>query len=117
MIFSGDTRWIVRSTTGRFIIAIPLLCAFSVAPIWAQAGDVFDQFYRYVEIKNKVIEPHLPGETIDYFTGNLTIAQEDLSLPGIAGLDLHIIRTYSSKIWGRSDFPSQAGHRRERATP
>jgi RHS repeat-associated protein len=106
MILSGDTRWIVRSTPGRFIIAIPLLFAFSVAPVWAQAGDVFDQFYRYVEVKNKTFEAHLPGEIIDHFTGNLSIVQEDMSFPGKAGLDLRIVRTYSSKIWQRSDTSS-----------
>src|SRR5262249_29739130 len=39
-------------------------------------------------------------------TGNLRIVQEDLFLPGKGGLDLHILRTYSSKIWGRSDHPN-----------
>ena len=76
-----------------------------VAQVAAQSvGDVFDQFFRYIEVKNRVIEPHLPGETIDFFTGNLRISQEDLFLPGRGGLDLHVVRTYSSKIWGRSDI-------------
>src|SRR5947209_8524514 len=60
-------------------------------------GDVFDQFFRYTEVKNRAIEPHLPGEIIDHFTGNLRIIHEDLFLPGQGGLDLHILRTYSSK--------------------
>jgi hypothetical protein len=72
----------------------------------AQNGEAFDQFYRYVEVKNKDIRPHLPGETIDHFTGNLSIVQEDMSFPGKGGLDLRIIRTYSSKIWQRSDVSS-----------
>ena len=67
-------------------------------------GDVADQFYRHVEKKNKSFEPHLPGETVDHFTGNLRIVEEDLALPGHAGLDLRIVRTYSSKIWGRTDL-------------
>jgi hypothetical protein len=67
------------------------------------ADDGFDQFYRFVEVKNKVIEPHLPGEMIDRFTGDLHIVQRDLFFPGKGGLDLDLVRTYSSKIWLRSD--------------
>jgi RHS repeat-associated protein len=70
------------------------------------AGDVQDQFYRHVEIKNKVFEAHLPGEVVDHFTGTLRILQEDLRLPGKAGLDLKIVRSYSSRIWGRTDAGS-----------
>jgi len=69
-----------------------------------QVGDTFDQFFRYVEVKNKVIESHLPGETVDHFSGNLRIVQEDMAFPGQGGLDLRIMRVYSSKIWGRSDL-------------
>jgi RHS repeat-associated protein len=87
----------------QIAIASALYCVLWTGSAWA-AGDVFDQFFRYVEVKNRVIEPHLPGETIDHFTGNLTVVHEDMSFPGIAGLDLQIIRTYSSKIWGRSDL-------------
>jgi RHS repeat-associated protein len=72
--------------------------------IAADAGDVFDQFYRYVEIKNRTFEAHLPGETVDHFTGTLRIIQEDFSFPGKAGLDLKVIRAYSSRIWGRTDL-------------
>jgi RHS repeat-associated protein len=83
------------------------MCSLVAVPAAAFAqskGDVFDQFFRYVEIKSRNNEPHLPGETVDHFTGTLRIVQEDLSLPGKAGLDLHVVRTYSSKIWGRSDL-------------
>ena len=86
----------------KFLVVI-LAGLFSL-PSPAQQGDVFDQFYRYVEVKNKAIEPHLPGESVDHFTGTLRIVQEDMFLPGKAGLDLRIIRTYSSRIWGRSDL-------------
>jgi RHS repeat-associated protein len=83
--------------------------AFTCGVCWssgiaAQVGDVSDQFFRYFEVNNRLIEPHLPGETVDHFTGNLSIVQEDMAFPGKAGLDLRIVRTYSSKIWGRSDL-------------
>jgi RHS repeat-associated protein len=68
------------------------------------AGDVHDQFYRYVETRNKTFDPHLPGEVVDHFSGTLRILQEDLLLPGKAGHDLRIVRAYSSRIWGRTDL-------------
>ena len=89
----------------RLMILAPILLILRSAT-FAQNVDVFDQFYRYVETKNKTYVHHLPGEIVDHFTGNLTIVQEDMSFPGKAGLDLRVIRTYSSKIWQRSDTSS-----------
>ncbi len=68
------------------------------------AGDVYDQFFRYTEREHKAYFSEMPGETVDPFTGTLQIVQTDLVLPGKAGLDLRIVRTYSSKIWGRADL-------------
>jgi hypothetical protein len=81
-----------------------MLVGSSDAALAQSKGDVFDQFFRYVEIKSRAPDPHLPGETVDHFSGTLRIVQEDLTLPGKAGLDLHVVRTYSSKIRGRSDL-------------
>jgi hypothetical protein len=97
---AGQTRG-GRAMTGLVLLLASVIMVPSAA---LAAGDVFDQFYRYVEVKNKTFEPHLPGETVDHFTGTLRIVQEDMAFPGRAGLDLRIIRTYSSKIWGRSDL-------------
>lgn len=83
---------------------LALLGAFTGSAVAQPTGDVFDQFYRYVERKNRLFEPHLPGEVVDHFSGTLRIVQEDLSFPGKAGLDLRIVRTYSSRIWGRTDL-------------
>jgi len=46
-------------------------------------------------------------EHIDPFSGYLTVVQRDIHLPGNGGLDLDIVRTYNSAIWGRRDtsFP------------
>ncbi len=46
-------------------------------------------------------------ERVDPFSGYLTIVQRDIHLPGNGGLDVNIIRTYNSAIWGRRDtsFP------------
>src|SRR5262249_21647270 len=90
--------------TKHVAVLVSTLLAFPGTALAQGKGDVFDQFFRYVELKTRSLEPHLPGETVDHFTGTLRIVQEDLALPGKAGLDLHVIRTYSSKIWGRSDL-------------
>jgi len=69
-----------------------------------QHGDVFDQFFRYTEKENRAFFSEMPGETIDPFTGTLQLVKQDLVLPGKGGLDLRIVRSYSSKVWGRADL-------------
>ncbi|MGC4000311.1 MAG: DUF6531 domain-containing protein [Anaeromyxobacter sp.] len=76
---------------------------------WAQQtsqprGDVADAFFRFTGTENKPFASELPGETVDPFTGTLHIVQTDVVLPGHGGLDFRIIRSYSSKIWGRADL-------------
>jgi len=91
-------------TTSRpasILLAMSCMLAASAA---RAAGDVFDQFFRYTEREHKVYFAELPGETVDPFTGTLSIVQTDLVLPGKAGLDVRVVRSYSSKIWGRSDL-------------
>ena len=39
-----------------------------------------------------------PVERVDPFSGNLVLRHTDLSLPGVAGLDLALVRVYNSKI-------------------
>jgi RHS repeat-associated protein len=79
---------------------VPLLVAAADKP----NGDVFDQFFRYTETENRVFFQDLPDEKVDPFSGTLHIVRKDLVLPGKAGLDLQIVRSYSSKIWGRADL-------------
>lgn len=40
----------------------------------------------------------IPEENIDLFTGNLTLKNLDINLPGPNGFDLNIWRVYNSKI-------------------
>lgn len=40
----------------------------------------------------------LPGESVDMFTGNLTLRYLDIYLPGPNGLDVELWRVYNSKI-------------------
>src|SRR5687767_4038605 len=42
-------------------------------------------------------------ESIDPFTGNLSLVHTDIHLPGNGGFDLLIRRSYNSRIWGRRD--------------
>lgn len=90
------------------VVVVAAVLIYSPCPTFGQEnqphGDVFDQFFRYTEPENRAQFQELPGETVDPFTGTLTIVRKDLVLPGKAGLDLVIMRTYGSKIWGRSDF-------------
>ena len=44
------------------------------------------------------------AEDVDPFSGYLTLSNTDLVLPGNGGLDVKIIRTYNSGIWGRRDI-------------
>ncbi len=98
-------RW---RALGRAILALVAWGLASSAPAQEQGTlDFADTFFRYTGTQNKAFFSELPGETVDPFTGNLQIIQEDLSLPGMAGLDLKVLRTYSSKLWVRADYPEQ----------
>jgi RHS repeat-associated protein len=81
-----------------------VLATATAAEGQVQHGDVFDQFFRYTESENHAFFSEMPGETVDPFTGTLRLVKTDVMLPGAAGLDLRIVRTYSSKIWGRADM-------------
>jgi hypothetical protein len=49
------------------------------------------------------------SEHIDPFSGILTLSHTDVHLPGNGGLDLNLMRTYNSMIWGRRDGTSFPG--------
>jgi RHS repeat-associated protein len=94
------------SAAGRWAVGVAVLGVLAL-PVAAhgdvQFGDVLDQFFRFTEKENRVQVPQLDGESVDPFSGNLRIVRSDLKLPGKAGLDLEIVRTYSSKVWARAD--------------
>jgi hypothetical protein len=63
---------------------------------------------------NRPTSTHLPFEHVDPLTGNLLLVFTDLALPGNAGFDLVIQRTYNSKVFrdetfGPIDWDSWAG--------
>jgi hypothetical protein len=72
------------------------LLAFS-ASAWAQREDPLETAglqptRAYVSV--------LPWERIDAYSGNLALTFTDLVLPGNAGLDLRVTRTYNFKTLG-----------------
>lgn len=73
-----------------------LVALFGAAAAWSPAGDVFNEsgFSR-----NRDFFSQLPYEHIDPLTGNLLMTFTDLTLPGNAGFDVSIQRTYNSKIY------------------
>jgi len=82
----------IRSGRRPFVeVAVALIC---LAP-GAQAADpVFDAGGF---TKNRDFFSQLPYEHIDPMTGNLLLTFTDVVLPGSAGFDLAIQRTYNSK--------------------
>lgn len=74
----------------------------------AAAAPVFDD--RGFN-QNRAYFTPLPVEHIDPMTGNVLLTFTDLALPGNAGLDLKIQRTYNSKIYrdyqGQGDTPGE----------
>ncbi len=82
-------RWATRGAT-RW--AALLLCA----TLPARAHEVFDASGFKA---NRPYESMLPFEHVDPLTGNLLLTFTDLTLPGNAGFDLRIQRTYNSKIF------------------
>lgn len=86
------------------VLGMLLLLGVLVPLVWAVDQDPStDPFYT----KGKPVPLSTVTERVDPFSGHLTIVQRDIHLPGNAGLDLNIVRTYSSAIWGRRDtsFP------------
>lgn len=81
------------------VFACAVLASSAVPAI---AADVFDDrgFNR-----NRDFFSQLPFEHIDPLTGNVLLTFTDLVLPGNAGFDLRIQRTYNSKIYkGNGDW-------------
>jgi hypothetical protein len=78
-----------------FVVIIGFVCALSSATVWAD-NEVFDA--RGFN-PNRDFFSQLPYEHIDPLTGNVLLTFTDLVLPGNAGFDLKIQRTYNSKIF------------------
>ncbi len=90
--------------TWRLLPGVSALATLLAVPAWP-ADPVFD---------NKGFNPNrefvsqLPFEHIDPMTGNLLLTYTDLELPGNAGFNLRIQRTYNSKIY--ASYSNLAGY-------
>lgn len=99
------------SSRGVALLGAAVFAAVA-CPAPAQASDeIFDA--RGFKA-NRPMSRQLPYEHIDPLNGNLLLVFTDLSLPGNAGFDLKLQRTYNSKIFrdegfGAIDWDSWAG--------
>lgn len=84
-----------------FIICNLLVLGYMVTSLAAQEETEPDSDPFYTQ--GQSVPLSAITERVDPFSGYLTVAQTDIHLPGNGGLDLNIIRTYSSAIWGRRD--------------
>jgi hypothetical protein len=66
------------------------------APLLQGADPIFDA--KGFDPEREFLS-ELPFEHVDPMTGNLLLTFTDLTLPGNAGFDLRVQRTYNSKIY------------------
>ena len=106
------TRWLTRTRTAAAILDIKLsrivgavLITVTTA-VYSQDGGVFDTSVITPDVHDgagisaaRIQSSDLPNETIDPYSGSLSLSFTDLVWPGDGGFDLGITRTYSSKIF------------------
>src|SRR6059036_1609513 len=95
----------------NLLLTFSLLLALGaiVPPVFAQSSDppnYDDPFYSQKGSNQIVDEGRLSPfqqvqESVDPFTGNLSLLHTDVVVPGNGGFDLKIQRSYNSRIWGR----------------
>jgi hypothetical protein len=73
-------------------------------PFLLYAGDpAHDPYYTLGHALTDNPEINSVVETVDPFSGFLTLVHTDLTLPGNGGLDVKLMRVYNSGVWGRRD--------------
>ncbi len=87
----------------KFIVALALLVFLSPSILIA-SEPLKDPFYTmgHELAGNRTFDQMY--ESVDPFSGFLTLSNTDLVLPGNGGLDVKIIRNYNSGIWSRRDI-------------
>lgn len=97
---------ISRLSLGAARIAASLLCLLGAARVQADANEVAGAAFNAKGTDpNRHSLAEFPFEHIDPMTGNLLLTFTDLALPGNAGFDLRIQRTYNSKIYATLQNP------------
>ncbi len=84
------------------IAVVSLLCLIAIPSLLLAEDPSRDPFYTALSSRNAP-EINTVSENVDPFSGILTLSHTDLHLPGNGGLDVNIMRTYNSMIWGRRD--------------
>jgi hypothetical protein len=82
----------IESGKSIFLLLLIIPALFSIA--YAESG-IYD---RIGIITEHGLHGAVPEENIDLFTGNLTLKNLDIHLPGPNGFDLNLWRVYNSKI-------------------
>lgn len=77
-------------------------CFMSLPSMLLAADPSRDPFYTALSSRSAP-EINTVSENVDPFSGILTLTHTDLHLPGNGGLDVNVMRTYNSMIWGRRD--------------
>ena len=96
---SGASVSVRRVSRGE----VPAWPAIAVAVLGLSGAAVADEVFDAAGFNpNRDYFSALPFEHVDPMTGNLVLTFTDLVLPGNAGFDLRIQRTYNSKITGSS---------------
>ena len=76
------------------VLSAVLACFISLGSLRGQSG-IFD---RTGIIPGRGSYSSLPEESVDLFSGNLTLGYRDIFLPGRNGLNIEVWRVYNSKI-------------------
>jgi YD repeat-containing protein len=89
----------------KVLLTVFLLCPFLSPSLLFAADPAKDPFYTSGHFISAPAEGTV-YEYVDPFSGYLILVHTDIFLPGNGGLDLRIMRVYSSCIWGRRDTAS-----------
>ena len=95
-------RNLISTTRNSFVLRVGVLLLVLFCAHNALADFDTDPFY---DRRGTLSAPSYDSitEHIDPFSGNMLIVHTDLHLPGKAGLDLNLTRSYNSLIYGRRD--------------
>jgi YD repeat-containing protein len=89
-----------RAATSGAKLATRFLLPFAAAVLAAASAGAADPVFDNMGFSaNRELVSQLPFEHVDPMTGNLLLTFTDLELPGNAGFNLRIQRTYNSKIY------------------
>jgi len=87
----------------RVLFCVLFFFAFMPSFLFADDDPPKDPFYTQ-GVSKDAPPINTVSEHVDPFSGILTLSHTDVHLPGNGGLDINLIRTYNSMIWGRRDI-------------